>query len=212
MSLPLTSRRLTVEEYLRLDREAPYKSEYYAGEMFAMAGGSALHSRLIARTLIAIGMRLIGRRCQPYDSNLRVGIPSEDLYTFPDVSVFCDPLVFVPGTEDTAMNPTVVIEVLSKSTEGFDRGRKSEMYRQIESLRDYILISQDSPLVERFTRQSDGRWVLNEVKGIQAVFTLETLGIEIPLTEIYEGVEFGVREGGMMRPLQGPSESGDLKK
>jgi Uma2 family endonuclease len=187
-------RSLTPEEYLRIEREAPYKSEYYAGEMFAMAGGSANHSLISANTLVAIGSRLRGRRCRAYDSNLRIGVFEDDLYTYPDTSVFCDPLAFLPGTNDTAINPTVIVEVLSTSTEAYDRGRKFEHYRRLESLREYLLVSQDSPIVERFTRENDGRWVLTEAKGMAAAIRIEALDIDVPLAEIYDHVDFTAPE------------------
>jgi Uma2 family endonuclease len=194
MALPVSLRLLTPEEYLRIEREAPYKSEYYAGEMFAMAGGSANHSLITANTLVTMGSRLRGRRCRAYDSNLRIGILEEDLYSYPDASVFCAPLAFVPGTDDTAVNPTVIVEVLSKSTEAYDRGKKFEHYRRLASLREYILVSQDSPTIERFAREADGRWVLTEAKGMGAVLRLDALEIDVPLAEIYDQVDFRASE------------------
>lgn len=190
MALPVKKTPLTVEEYLRIEREAPYKSEYYGGEMFSMAGGSARHSLLAANIGGILGAHLRGHRCTAYTSDLRIGIPSDDLYTYPDVSIFCEPLTFMPGTDDTATNPTVIIEVLSKTTEAYDRGKKFEHYRQLPSLREYLLVSQDTPVIERFTRESDDRWVLTTARGLGAVLPLPVIEAELPLAEVYAKVDF----------------------
>ena len=190
MSLPVKTRPLTPEEYLRIEREAPDKSEYYGGEMFSMAGGSPRHSRIATNIAISLGQRLKGRRCTPYNSDLRVGVPGEGLYTYPDLSVFCEPLTFLPGTDDTATNPTVIVEVLSKATEAYDRGRKFEHYRRLPSLREYVLVSQDAPTLERFTREGDDRWVLTAAHGLEAVLPLDALETALPLAEVYDKVDF----------------------
>ena len=190
MALPVKKSPLTVEEYLRIEREAPYKSEYYGGEMFSMAGGTARHSLLAVNLVIALGSRLRGRRCTPYNSDLRIGIPGDDLYTYPDVSIFCEPMTFLPGTDDTATNPTVIIEVLSKATEAYDRGKKFAHYRQLPSLREYLLVAQDAPVIERFTRESDDRWVLTTARGLDAVLPLPVIEADLPLAEVYAKVDF----------------------
>ncbi len=194
MSLPLEKRFFTPAEYLRLEREASYKSQYYAGEIFAMSGGSARHSLTGTNLLIATGRRLAGRACTAYNSDLRIAVSPDGLYTYPDISVFCEPIAFVPGCDDTAMNPAVVVEVLSPSTEAYDRGRKFEQYRRIASLREYLLVSQEAPLIERFSREDEGRWTLTEVSGLQNVCSIEALDIGIPLSEVYEGVDFPERD------------------
>jgi len=194
MSQPGKTRPLTPEEYLRIEREAPSKSEYYGGEMFSMAGGSPRHSLIATKIASFLTQALKGRRCTPYNSDLRIGIPGEDLYTYPDVSIFCEPLVFLPGTDDTATNPSVVVEVLSKSTEAYDRGRKFEHYRRLPSLREYVLVSQDAPTIERFTREGDGRWVLTAAHGLEAVLPLDALETALPLAEVYDKVDFSPPE------------------
>ncbi len=194
MALPVKTRPMTPEEYLRIEREALEKSEYFGGEMFAMAGGKPRHSLIGSKVLIAFGKRLEGRRCTPYNSDLRIGIPGEDLYTYPDVSVFCEPMTFIPGTDDTATNPTLIVEVLSKTTEAYDRGRKFESYRKLASLREYLLVSQDAPLIERFTREGDDRWVLTTARGLDAVLPLDFIEAELPLAEVYDKVDFTTPE------------------
>ncbi|MEA3209278.1 MAG: hypothetical protein QOE70_2335 [Chthoniobacter sp.] len=194
MALPVKTRPLTPEEYLRIERGAPFKSEYHGGEMFAMAGGTPRHSLIAANVGAALGTRLRSRRCTGYQSDLRIGIPGDGLCTYPDFTVFCEPMTFMPGTDDTATNPAVIIEVLSKTTEAYDRGRKFESYRQLPSLREYLLVSQDAPLIERFTREGDDRWVLTTARGLDAVLRLELIEAELPLAEIYDKVDFSTPE------------------
>jgi len=194
MSLPAKRLRLTPEEYLRIEREAPYKSEYYEGEMFSMAGGSARHSLIAMNIAGFLRSALKGKRCTPYNSDLRIGIPGEGLYTYPDVSVFCEPLEFVADSDDTATNPAVIVEVLSKNTEAYDRGRKFEHYRRMPSLREYVLVSQDAATIERFTREGDGRWVLTAASGLDATIPIGVLEVELPLAEVYDRVDLAPRE------------------
>lgn len=193
MALPVETRSVSPQEYLEMEREAEYKSEYLDGEIFAMSGGTARHSLIATQTLVALGLKLKGKSRKPYNSDLRIAVSPDGLYTYPDVSVFCEPMEFVFGSDDTASNPAVVVEVLSKNTEAYDRGRKFGHYRQIATLRHYVLVSQDSPTIECFSREGDGRWALSEAIGLEASMPLGALGIELPLAEIYEGVEFPAR-------------------
>ena len=158
--------------------------------MLSMSGCSPRHCLLAVSLIAALRSRLRGHRCTTYNSNLRIGIPGDDLYTYPDVSIFCEPMTFLPGTDDTATNPTVIIEVLSKATEAYDRGKKFAHYRQLPSLREYLLVSQDAPVIERFTRESDDRWVLTTARGPGAVLPLPVIEAELPLDEVYAKVDF----------------------
>ncbi len=190
MALPQTKPFISPEEYLQREREAPYKSEYYAGEMFAMAGGSPTHSLLTLNVGGELRSLLKGNRCAPYDSNLRVFVAADGLYTYPDALVICGPLELVPGHDDMVTNPTLIVEVLSDSTEAYDRGRKFAHYRMLPSFAEYVLISQKEPLVEVFFRQGDGTWQLTPVRGRDATVRLQSLGVELQLVEIYDRVEF----------------------
>lgn len=190
MALPQQKSFITPEEYLQIEREAVYKSEYYAGEMFAMAGGSPTHSVLTASAIGALFSLLKGNRCAPYDSNLRVFVAADGLYTYPDALVICGSLELVPGHDDMVTNPTLIVEVLSDSTEAYDRGKKFAHYRMLPSFAEYVLISQKEPLVEVFFRQGDGTWQLTPVRGRDASVRLQSLGVELRLAEIYERVEF----------------------
>jgi Uma2 family endonuclease len=204
MALPKPSERVTPQEYYARERLADHKSEYYEGEILAMAGGTARHSRIGTNLTIRLGMRLEGGRCVPYNSDLRVKVQPTSLRTYPDASVFCGKIEFDPDDrwKETATNPTMLFEVLSDSTEAYDRGAKSEQYRRIASLKAYVLINQGTAHVEHFEREADGTWRLTEATGLEEVLKLPALGAEIPLAELYAGVEFDelpqlnvVREG-----------------
>ena len=190
MAVPQKKPFITPEEYLALERAAPYKSEFYDGEVFAMAGGSAAHSGIAASTIGTLWSSLRGHGCAPYDSNLRIFIPATGLYAYPDASVICGPLEFVDEHQDMVTNPTLIVEVLSDSTEAYDRGNKFAHYRTLPSFAEYVLVSQKEPLVEVFFRQGDGTWQLTPVRGRDAVVRLQSLGVELRLSEVYDRVEF----------------------
>lgn len=190
MAVPQKKPFITPEEYLRLERAAPYKSEYYAGEIFAMAGGSATQSALTMSIGGELRTLLRGHRCAPYDSNLRIFFPDTGLYAYPDVTVICGPLEFVDEHTDMVTNPTLIVEVLSDSTEAYDRGNKFAHYRTLPSFAEYVLVSQKEPLVEVFFRQGDGTWQLTPVRGREAVVRLQSLGVDLRLAEVYDRVEF----------------------
>jgi Uma2 family endonuclease len=190
MAIPQQKHFTTPEEYLRLEREASYKSEYHDGEIFAMAGGTAEHSAITASVIGALHGQLKGNRCAPYDSNLRIKIATADLYTYPDVSVICGPLEYVDQHRDMVTNPTLIVEVLSDSTEAYDRGKKFAHYRTLPSFAEYVLVSQKEPLVEVFFKLPDGTWQLTPARGRDAVVRLQSLGIELQLAEVFDRVEF----------------------
>jgi Uma2 family endonuclease len=202
MGLPHPKQPFTPEEYLRLERDSAEKHEYYRGEIFAMAGGSPEHSLICANVIGELRNRLRGSACRPYDSNLRVRIPTTTLYTYPDVSVICGPTEFDPldVRRESVLNPTLLIEVLSTSTEAYDRGAKFESYQQIASLREYLLVSQNFPRAETFLRQPDGTWLYSAAKGGEAVIRLASVQVELPLAEVYTGINFpalAAAEGGV---------------
>jgi Uma2 family endonuclease len=192
MAIPKTVKRYTPQEYYALERLADYKSDYYQGEIFAMAGGTARHSLITMNIGREVGNRLKGKPCRAYESNLRMAVLATGLRTYPDVSVYCGPLIFDKADDgvETAVNPTVLFEVLSKSTEAYDRGLKSENYRRVESLRAYVLVSQDAPHAEIYERQTGGSWLLREVNTVGAALSIPALEIDLPLAEVYDGVEF----------------------
>ncbi len=184
---------ITPEQYLVQERAAAFKSEFLRGEVFAMAGGSPNHSLIAANFVGACWQSLKGKPCKVFTSDLRVRVNASGLYTYPDASIVCGELQFDDAQKDTLTNPTVLIEVLSESTEKYDRGAKSGHYRQIAALQEIVLISQDEPLVERFTRQANGGWLLIESRELSDEVHLQSVGISITLSELYRGGAFEAR-------------------
>jgi Uma2 family endonuclease len=182
--------RLTEAEYLEIERRAECKSEFLDGEMFAMSGGTRSHYLIASNLNRAIGNQLEGCPCVVYTSDMRVRIQPEGLYTYPDLSVACGEEEFADEHDDTLLNPTVVVEILSDSREAYDRGKKFALYRQIPSLREYLLVSQDKPLVEQYIRQDSGEWLLREVAGLESKLSLPSVGITIAMAKVYSNVRF----------------------
>jgi len=181
---------LTPAEYLRLERAATYRSEFFAGKMFAMAGGSPRHSLIKTNLVSELRSGLKGRPCTAFDSDLRVRVSATGLYTYPDASVICGELQFDDSERDTVLNPTLLAEVLSDSTEAYDRGKKFEHYRQVASLQEYLLVSQDTPRVELHSRNPDGSWTPTIAIGLVQTLVLPALGVKLSMAEIYDKVVF----------------------
>lgn len=184
--------RYTPAEYLEFERQAIDRHEYHDGEIVAMIAGSLERSLIAANMTGELGNALKGKRCRVANCNLRVRISRQGRYVYPDALVFCGPPQFDPQDEQrhTLLNPRVIIEVLSPSTEAYDRGEKFAHYRQIESFEEYVLISQDKPNVESWLRQSDGAWSIATHTALDGAATVRCLGATIPLAEIYAGVEW----------------------
>jgi Uma2 family endonuclease len=187
----IPKRFVTPEEYLARERTVQFKSEYLNGEMFAMSGASRAHNLIAGNVNGELRGQLRDRPCEVYQSDMRVKVSRTGLYTYPDVAIACDGPQFEDAHVDTLINPTVLFEVLSESTEGYDRGKTFEHYRKITSLKEYVLIAQDECHVERFTRQPEGRWILWESDDPEAVLQLPSIGCELKLSEIYAKIEFG---------------------
>jgi Uma2 family endonuclease len=195
MAIPQAIKRYTPQEYYELERTADYRSDYYDGEIFAMAGGTSAHSLISTNIAGELRQRLKGSPCTAYESNLRLKVKATGLRCYPDVSIYCGPLEQDEEDEqgETYVNPSALFEVLSPSTEGYDRGLKSQSYRRIESLRAYVLISQRAPFAEIYERQSNGSWLLLEANGLDATLEIRSLGISLPLAEVYDRVNFAKR-------------------
>ncbi len=183
--------RITPEQYLEIERASETRNEYYGGEMYAMSGGSYVHGQMIGNVTGELRARLRGRHCSVTPVDVRVRTSPEGLYSYPDVAVVCGSPVFADDQKDTLLNPVLLIEVLSPSTESKDRGFKFAQYRRIESLREYVLVSQDEPRVECFVRQAGGQWLLAEFVGLDSVCRLDSVDCDLPLSEIYYRVEIG---------------------
>ena len=180
--------RYTVEEYLELEEKAPYKSQYYDGEIFAMAGASLAHNRIISNIVRELGNRLQGGPCEALPSDMMVRCPT-GLHTYPDVTVVCGrPEIAKHAGVQVLLNPQVIIEVLSDSTESFDRGQKFTHY-QSASFTEYLLVAQDRYSVDQFWREAENTWRLVPITGREAVVELRSLACRLPLSAIYERVE-----------------------
>ena len=183
----------TPEEYLALERKAENKSEYIAGQIFAMSGVSREHSLINTNLLRVLSSQLLDLPCEVHASDLRVKVGARvsgrSLYTYPDITVVCGDAQFEDSQVDTLLNPTLIIEVLSPSTEAYDRGAKFGYYRQLPSLREYLLVAQDRTLVEHFMREDDG-WLLTESTESTAVVKLPSISCEVPMAEIYRKIVF----------------------
>lgn len=178
------------EAYLEAEREASEKHEYYRGEIFAMSGASARHNRIFTNLFIDIGVKLKGNNCLPYGSDLRIHIPKNTLYTYPDISIICGEIELTGDKFDTATNPSVIIELLSDPTRNYDKGEKFTLYRDIDYLREYILIDTEKIYVEKHVRNADNSWQLTDYKSIENSFTIQTIRLSFLLKEIYEGISF----------------------
>ena len=182
--------RYLPQEYLEIERKAETKSEYYRGEIFAMAGASRRHGTIVFNCNRLIGNQILGGRCEGFTSDMRVEIRGGAAYYYPDIVIGCGDLQFVDNQGDTLRNPTVVIEVLSPTTAVYDRGLKFVEYRSIPSLQEYVTIAQDAVRVELYVRQSDEVWLLTDLNKQDDTLTLASIGCEIKLADIYRGVTF----------------------
>ncbi|HZP85004.1 MAG TPA: Uma2 family endonuclease [Chthonomonadaceae bacterium] len=182
---------VTPEEYLERERAAETKSEYYDGVIVAMAGASPEHDRIAVDILRHLGNQLERSPCEPFSSDMRVRVPTCNRYYYPDVSVACGGSQFeaLVGVR-SLLNPKLIVEVLSESTEKNDRTDKYDCYRTLASLATYVLVAQDRPRIEVFTRQPDDTWRHEVAKGLEAVLALPAIGCELKLADIYARVEF----------------------
>jgi Uma2 family endonuclease len=178
------------EEYLRLERQAEYKSEYLNGEIFAMSGASRKHNLLTINISSSLNQQLRGRPCEVYASEMRVKVNATGLYTYPDVVVVCGEPRLEDEYFDTLLNPTVLIEVLSKSTERYDRIAKSSYYRTLDSLAEHLLVTQDEVRLEQYVRQPDGQWLLLDYRTLNDAAELKSIGCSLALRDVYDKVRF----------------------
>ncbi len=176
----------TPDEYLAMERESVTKSEYFNGEIFDMAGASRKHNLIVANIIAALHGQLRKRPCEVYPGDMRVKIESTGLFTYPDVTVACDNPKFDDEQKDTLLNPIIIIEVLSKSTEAYDPGKKFEQYRTIDSLADYLLVTQDRIHVEHYARRPDDSWRFSETKKPDGAIVIASIESTLSVELIYE--------------------------
>jgi len=189
----MSSQRTTFispEEYLAQERLADHKSEYFHGEVFAMSGASPRHVWITANVTAEFRQRLKAKPCRVSASDLRLRVTSAGLYTYPDVMVVCGEPQYAEDQQDTLLNPVLIVEVLSESTRDYDRGRKFQHYRKLPSLIEYLMIEQDEPHVEHWTRQRENHWDFVEFDGLTQSLQLTSIGCNLPLTEIYDKIDF----------------------
>jgi Uma2 family endonuclease len=185
---------LTPEQYLDIERQAEFRSEYYRGEMFAMSGASYAHVGIVANAMRELGQQLRQGPCRPLSNDMRVRV-TPALYAYPDIVVVCGEPQFADDTFEILLNPSVIVEVLSKSTEAYDRGLKFGQYRSLPSLSEYLMISSQQVSAELFTRQPDGRWLLTAVTRLEDSIDLPSVGCRLLLADLYEKVELSPPQG-----------------
>jgi Uma2 family endonuclease len=182
-------RKLTVEEYLQFEKESDQKHEYFEGEIFLRAGAGARHNVIFKNLFRDLATILRGKPCQPYGSDMRIHIPENTLFTYPDISIICGDIIPSDKDEDTLIRPSVLIEILSPSTKNYDRIEKFRLYRDIPTLREYLMIDSVTVGIEAFRLNAQSHWELEEYKTINETLSISTVDIALPLKEIYEGTK-----------------------
>lgn len=181
---------ISPDEYLKLERLSSVKNEYYKGEIFAMSGASYNHNVITTNILSTLHSKLRDTKYMPFGSDMRMYVSENGLFTYPDISVYESDVKVYDKEEDTVLYPVVIIEVLSEATQGYDRSDKFRLYRDISSLKDYILASQDEIAVEHFTKQSDGKWLLNEIKEKNGKVILDSINVTLDINDFYYKIKF----------------------
>lgn len=202
ISSTAVQQRYTPEQYLALERRAVYKSEYINGHIMAMAGASRQHNLIAGNLYREVSQQLRGRPCEAYISDMRVKVSHTGLYTYPDVVMVCGEIHFEDADNDTLLNPTAIVEVLSASTEAYDRGEKFAHYRRLESLQEYLLVAQDKVRIEHYVRQG-AQWVLSEISDINDMVHLAAVDCAIALQDVYDKVQFAESDEEPPLPNQG---------
>ena len=183
-----TPRFFTAEEYLRIERPAPFKSEFFHGRLYVRPDSEEAHIFIHANLVRAAGNRLAGMNCHGMGNDLKVRTPAQDFFAYPDLTIVCGERVYHDAERDILLNPMILLEIVSPSTEAVDRGSKFLMYQQLESLREYVLVSQNTPRVEWYLRGENNEWIYAIAIGLEASVTLSSLGITLPLSEIYANI------------------------
>jgi Uma2 family endonuclease len=187
MGLP-EANYITAEEYLEMESTAIDKHEYYQGKIYAMSGASIPHNMIASNMIYLLKSKLKGGGCKPFGSDLRIHIPTNSLYTYPDLSIICGDIDKTKDKFDTVTNPMVIIEILSLSTRDYDLGSKFNLYRDIPSLKEYILIDSEAIAITHFFINQDNKWQLNDTKNIEGSLAINSISVSLNLIDIYEGV------------------------
>ena len=182
--------KLTPEEYLKFERNSEERHEYFDGEIFAMSGAKRNHNVIAWNIGGELRQKLKGKNCEAYPADMRVFVPKTGLYTYPDIVVICGEPKFKDNVFDTLLNPILLIEVLSETTESYDRGKKFQHYRSIETLQEYVLVAQDEARIEKYVKTGDGFWLLSEAVGLESEIEFASIECRIALREVYDKVNF----------------------
>ena len=182
--------KLTPEEYLEFERKSEERHEYFDGEIFAMSGAKRNHNKIVGNLSGLMWQHLKDKECEFYPTDMRVYVPETGLYTYPDLVVVCGEPEFKDDVFDTLLNPILLIEVLSESTESYDRGKKFQHYRSIESLREYVLVAQDEARIEKYIKTGDGFWLLSEAVGLESEIEFSSIEWRVALSEVYDKIDF----------------------
>jgi len=191
MAEPLVKKEYyTKEEYLEREASSEYKSEYYQNEIFAMAGGSPEHSIICFNLIGELREAVRNKDCTGFESNMKLELADADVYVYPDIMVVCGEIQLAENTRDVITNPLLIVEVLSPGTESFDRGRKFEYYQRLLSLKEYVLVSQEKPIVESYFRQDEDTWLYTVVKRTDKAVLFKSLEYKIAMKDIYHKIRF----------------------
>jgi Uma2 family endonuclease len=182
--------KLTSAEYLEFERKSEIKHEYFNGEIFVMSGAKRNHNKVATNINGLVWQHLKGKNCESYSNDMRVFVSKTGLYTYPDLVVVCGEPLFQDNVFDTLLNPVLLIEVLSETTESYDRGKKFQHYRSIESLEEYVLVSQTEARIEKYVKHGDGFWLLSEAVGLDSEIEFSSIECRIALAEVYDKIEF----------------------
>jgi len=180
--------KISIEEYLEMENASMEKHEYYKGEIFAMSGAKVPHNTITKNLSGILFGKLRGKKCQPYNSDQRIHIQSNTLFTYPDISIICGEIITLNNDDYNVLNPTVIIEVLSKSTKNYDRGEKFKLYRDIPTLKEYILVDSEAIHIEVFRINENNHWELEEYDSVENFLFIKSMDEKISIAEIYEGV------------------------
>jgi len=182
--------RMTEVEYLAFERASKIKHEFINGDVYAMAGASWEHNQIFTATIASLFAQLRGQPCTANPSDQRIKVMETNFMAYSDISVICGEPIFAGNEYDTIINASVIIEILSASTEGYDRGVKFQNYRNMLTLQEYILISQDKPRIEGYTRQDNGKWLLTDTIGLESIHQIAAINCQLALTDVYEKITF----------------------
>ena len=183
-------RRYTIEEYLEMEKASTVKHEYFQGEVFAMSGATFNYNLIFSNVFGPLFFKLTGSKCIPFGSDMRMNIPENTLFTYPDISIYCNEIKHLSEDESTILQPTVIIEILSPSTKNYDKGKKFNLYKDISSLKEYIMIDSESVLVEAYYINEEQNWALNKHEDLSDTLNLVSIGFGVALADIYNHVSF----------------------